>query len=184
MKLIALILVMMFSLPAFAEEEQVVRAGFGKGCLLTKTLNVDELKDYAGIVFRGKFLGAEYKESNGLNVRELSFEVTDPIKGISQNQKNIKLKEWANFESPFSNNSVEKNQDYVFFFHQPSPRDLTSLVGLDQGLVTINERNDVHFSKRLSMKTKPSFAAKLFNTAATGQDANITTYTELKNFFQ
>ncbi len=165
----------------FAEEEK--KAGLGNNCLLTKTLNVDELKDYSGIVFKGKFLGYENTKSKKLNVRKLKFQVIDPIKGLSQDQEALNLNEWAKFQSPFVNGTVVKNQEYVFFFHEPSARGLTSLTGLDQGLATIDASNNVKFSKRLNMKKKNSLKNRIFNNTEVKQGVQINNYQDLKNYF-
>ncbi len=180
---LAILLLLIISSSYALAEEEVKKAGFGTSCLLTKTLNVDELKDYAGIIFRGKFLGYEYAKDKNLNIRKLKFEVIDPIKGLSENQETLTLKEWAKFQSPFVDGTVAKNQEYVFFFHQPSKRDLTSLTGLDQGIATVDASNNVKFSKRLNMKKKNSLKKKLFSSTEVNQDVEINSYQDLKKYF-
>lgn len=177
-------LIFLFGINNAYAKEEVVRAGYGKTCVATKTLTVDELKDFAGIIFRGQYLGSEYKLQKGLTLRELKFKVIDPIKGVSK-KGSLKLNEWAMIQSPFADNTVIEGADYVFFFHTPSARQLTSLIGLEQGLVEIDENNKVKFSRRVKMAHKPGFKSRLISTAAVQQEeVKIQNYNQLKDFFQ
>ena len=142
-----LILILLLSLnPAQAG---VIKANGSRQCALTKNINVDELVDSAAIIFRGRLDSISQSESNGLPVRELHFKVSDPIKGVDS--KLLTLKEWASVKSPFVEDVIE-NKPYVFFFHEPSKIGLTSLIGMEQGLVNIDRNNRLKYSKRLGLK--------------------------------
>ncbi|MCE2929496.1 MAG: hypothetical protein LW817_07705 [Candidatus Caenarcaniphilales bacterium] len=125
-------------------------------CTLTRTLDEKDLYKDAGIIFKGKFVDFEVKENKkGLLVRKLKFEVSEGIKGLDSKSKTLVLKELANSSTPFTNKLIAKDKQYVFFFFKPSRLGLTSLVGMEQGFVEVDESGKLLFSKRLK-KSKSS----------------------------
>ncbi len=157
-----------------------MKARHSTQCALTKNLSIDQLADGAGIIFKGTLESVSYGKYDGLDVRNLEFKVLDPIKGV--NSESIKLREWASIRTPLET-SVVKGQPYVFFFHQPSARGLTSLIGMEQGLVEINREEKLKYSPRLSLIPKnklvtiqSGFRAKVV------ADADLNSYDGLKEF--
>lgn len=120
-------------------------------CALSKNLNLNQVKEQAGIVFRGKLKNIKYLSQGNLRVRELNFSVSEAIKGL-EDKESLSLRELASLDSPFNNNSVNPKQEYVFFFYPPSKLGLTSLVGTEQGLVEIKDNDRIAFASRLKMK--------------------------------
>ena len=151
----------------------------GKHCILTKNISIDDLANKSGIIFRGKFEDYEITDENGLSVRKLKFKVIDPIKGIENDSKLLVLKEWAKINSPFSAEEIAKDLDYVFFFNTPSSKGLTSLNGMEQGLVEIAEDGSLKFSKRLNLGNNYSKATLL---SVKSDSMNISSYKGLKEF--
>lgn len=131
------------------QAELVKAKGIGRA--LTKNLAIDELVDSAGIIFKGRLQTVTYKELDGLGLRQVKFKVLDPIKGVSSPE--LVLNEWAGTGSPMTE-EVVKGIPYVFFYHEPSERGLTSLIGMDQGVVAVGRDNRVKFAQRLSLKPK------------------------------
>lgn len=173
---------------AFAESSYVKSQG--QMCLLTRNLNLEELVNTAGIIFKGKLKSREYIEENDLTVRKLTFEVVDAIAGVREGLREIVLKEWAKTKTPLADKEqIKLNRPYVFFFHEPSELGLTSLVGLEQGLVNLDTKDHLHYSSRLSLnntaKKKPGLNFLKFfsdnNDELTGME-NMNDYKNLKEF--
>lgn len=143
------ILVLFILLSLSSAKAEIIKANSSSHCALTKNLGVDDLVTNAGIIFRGTLDSVNYGKANGIAIRELRFKVSDPIKGV--NAKVITLNEWAASRSPFVD-KVIKNKPYVFFFHEPSELGLTSLIGMEQGLVGIDRKNHIKFASRLELK--------------------------------
>lgn len=176
--LILLLIVLSFS-PVAAE---IKRAGPGMSCLLTRSLNINDLVDGSGIIFKGKFQEAKYKEHAGLYVRELKFKLDEAIKGIETDSKFITLMEYAKVRSPFVDGQVKAGEDYVFFFHKPSFKGLTSLRGMEQGLVEITSPTQLRYSKRLKLASNKS-SNNLLSLARTSSESNIMdSYANLREF--
>lgn len=153
-----------------------------KTCLLTRSLSIDSLVNNSAIIFRGKFLGSTNTTHNGLDVRELEFAISEGIKGIVDQQSKITLKEWARVKSPFVD-QIKPDQDYVFFFHEPSARGLTSLNGFEQGYVAIDKKGQLSYSPRVSLKQSQGFFLQtLFRTSQARAD--LKTYQGLKKYCQ
>jgi hypothetical protein len=153
----------------------------GKHCVITKDLNFDKLVSSAGIIFRGEFKSYELIEENGLSIRKLKFLVKDPIKGLESHKEALELKEWAKTNSPFSSEEVKKNTEYVFFFNKPSSKDLTSLVGMEQGLVEILKSDHLKYSRRVTLTQKNSMLNRL---SLLNRTPDLTCYKGLKDFCQ
>lgn len=136
--------------PALAADQKPFVA---KSCMLTKSLQIDDLVDRSGKIFVGKFLYAQESRLKGLDVRELHFQLIEPIKGIDSPKEEIVIKEWARMKSPFLG-QIKKNKKYVFFFYEESIRGLSSLVGFEQGFAQVEQSNQLKFSKRINLKTK------------------------------
>jgi hypothetical protein len=177
MRILLVLIVFILSCPSVLSEEIALIQG--KHCVVTKDLNLDRLVTSAGIIFRGQFKSYESKEEDGLSVRELKFSVIDNIKGIEDDTKTLILKEWAKTNSPFSSEDVDKDTEYVFFFNTPSSRGLTSLVGMEQGLVEILKSDQLKYSRRLSIKQNNSMFNRLSFLTRTD---DFTCYKGLKDF--
>lgn len=144
---------------------------------LNKSLNLNDLKDRAGIVFRGSFEDFIIEDKNGLDARLLKFQVKEAFKGIEKGQKTIVLAEWAKVKSPFTEELIAKDMDYVFFFYEPSKKGFTSLVGMEQGMITVNNSKKLVFSNKLSNKKAKTRQLIFFTT-----EKDLETYQDLKNF--
>jgi len=166
--------------PAPAEASKPV---LGKSCMLTKSLQIDDLVDKSGKIFVGEFLSAKESRVKGLDVRELHFQVTEPIKGLKSSKKAIVIKEWARAKSPFVD-QVEKNKKYVFFFYEDSTRGLSSLVGFEQGLARVNNSNQLSFSKRVNIKPKKSSKLSLASAQRASIPSEIRTVSDLKTLIK
>jgi hypothetical protein len=177
-----LLVSLFFTLAGLNASAQSAHTHVAKTCLLTRSLSLNNLVDDSGIIFRGKFLGSTITRHNGLDVRELEFEVIDPIKGVKATQKKLTLKEWARVKHPFVD-EVNKADSYIFFFHEPSARGLTSLNGYEQGLVSIGKHDQLKFSKRLSLKESRGFFLQTLFSASKPR-ADIKTYEGLKQYCQ
>jgi len=171
----ALILILTIS-PAIAANITPIS---GQHCVITKSISIDDLASKSGIIFRGKFEDFSIVEENGLTVRKLGFNVIDPIRGVDPKAKKLVLKEWAKIRSPFSAEEIAKDLEYVFFFNTPSSKGLTSLNGMEQGLVEISEDNSLKFSKRLNLGNNYSKASTM---SLRSNSMNITSYEGLKKF--
>jgi hypothetical protein len=146
----------------------------GTGRALTKNLAIDELVDSAGIIFKGRLETVQYTQQEGLDVRELRFKVLDAIQGVDGEE--LVLHEWAGVGSPMTT-EVVKGMPYVFFYHEPSERGLTSLIGMDQGVVSVDRNNRVKFAPRLSLKPKKRTLIQMIS----GQP-QIDNYQSLKDY--
>ncbi len=157
-----------------------MKAKHSTQCALTKNLNIDELADNAGIIFKGTLESISYGKYNGLDVRNLEFKVLDPIKGV--NSDTLKLREWASVKSPLET-SIAVNQPYVFFFYKPSAKGLTSLIGMEQGLVEVNREDRLKYASRLSLahKNKLVTIQSGFRTKSAAT-TDLTSYAGLKEF--
>lgn len=144
---------------------------------LNKSLSLEDLKENASIVFRGSFEDFKIEENNGLNARLLKFKVKEVFKGIDKSSKTIVLSEWARTISPFTEDLIASDKDYVFFFYEPSKIGFTSLVGMEQGLVTVNSDKSLEFSSKLAGR-KIKRRKLLFFTS----EENVDSYQDLKNF--
>lgn len=145
-----LILAILILLSTSQVQAHVIKAK-GAGRALTKNLAIDDLVEGAGIIFKGSLETSSYTKLDGLDVRELKFKVLDPIKGVTDNK--LILHEWAGASSP-ATDKVIKGMPYVFFYHEPSDRGLTSMIGMEQGLVAVDRNNRLKFAQRLSLKPK------------------------------
>jgi hypothetical protein len=175
-KYLILLVSLMSLYPASAEYSKPL---LGKSCMLTKSLQIDDLVDKSGKIFVGKFLSAEESRVKGLDVRELHFQVIEPIKGIPAEGKEITIKEWARAKSPFVD-QVEKNKKYVFFFYEDSVRGLSSLVGYEQGLASVGKSDKLSFSKRVNLKPRKSSKLSLASTQRASIPTEIHTISDLK----
>ena len=121
-------------LPVFAEAKAVR----GQVCALTRSMGLEEIVNSAGVIFKGQLISHSEKQDHniGLTVRTLKFRVSDPIKGVKKGE--VEFKEWARMASPFLNEIVI-GETYVFFLNTPSSLGLTSLTGLEQGVISFNE---------------------------------------------
>lgn len=151
----------------------------GKHCVITKSISLDDLASKSGIIFRGKFEDFSIAEENDLTVRKLAFRVTDPIRGVDAGTKKLVLKEWAKIRSPFSAREIANDIEYVFFFNTPSSKGLTSLNGMEQGLVEITEDSSLKFSKRLNLGNDYSKASTM---SIRSNSMNVASYEGLKKF--
>lgn len=172
-----ILLVSIISLyPALAKHSKPV---IGKTCMLTKSLQIDDLVNSAGKIFVGKFVSAKVSRIDGLDVRKLRFQVVEPIKGVSAKNKFITINEWARLNSPFVD-KVVKDKKYVFFFYQDSARGLTSLVGLDQGFASVGKSDQLSFSKRVNLKPKRAAKLSLTSPQQVSIPAEVHTIQDLK----
>ncbi len=144
---------------------------------LNKSLSLNDLKENASIVLRGSFEDFKIEEKGGLEARLLKFKVKEVFRGIDKNSKTIVLSEWARTKSPFTEDLIASDKDYVFFFYEPSKIGFTSLVGMEQGMVTINTDKSLVFSSKLS--NRKSNRRQLFFFTV---EKNIDSYQDLKNF--
>lgn len=175
-----LLLVLNFSSAKAEEIEKVIKAKSGSSCALTKNLEIKDLKDTAGIIFRGKFVDIQEIEENNLAVRKLRFLIREPIKGIDSRQKSVILTEAARIKSPFALGMIASNKEYVFFFHEPSKLGLTSLVGVEQGAIEIERQGQLKPSKRLKMQKARNKRFLIFSF----QNSKLENYKDLKEFLQ
>ena len=177
MRLVAL-LILFICMPSVMAAE--MKARHSTHCAVTKSLSIDELVDSAGIIFKGTLKSITYAKSNNLEVRNLEFQVLDPIKGVRGNT--LKLQEWASIKSPLEN-SIDTNQPYVFFFHEPSARGLTSLMGMEQGLVKVDRKQKLKYSSRLVLTRKINLLSiqSGFRTASQAK-TDLSNYAGLKEF--
>ncbi len=144
---------------------------------LTKSMTIQELKETASIIFRGKFQDFKEIELNGLEARALKFEVKEVFRGLKSNKKKLILHEWAQVRSPFDEDLIAADKEYVFFFYEPSSTGFTSLVGIEQGLVTVNEDKSLEFSTKLGARKVEKKQFFFFKS-----QKNIESYQDLKNF--
>lgn len=161
-----------------------VIAARGTMSALTKSMSFSELMSNAGIVFQGKLTKLEYGNNGKVDVRTMTFEITDPIKGLDSKQKTITLNEIAALRSPMVT-EVKENTEYVFFFHSPSSIGLTSLCGLEQGLVPFDKAGAPMVNKRVVLQTKGLLKPSAVKTSADAyQEAvdleNLKNYNDLK----
>lgn len=177
MRFIALLVLFICTQSVMAGE---MKARHSTHCAATKNLSIDDLASRAGIIFKGTLSFISYSKSNNLDVRNLEFKVLDPIKGVRGDT--LKLQEWASIKSPLEN-SLATNQPYVFFFHEPSARGLTSLMGMEQGLVEVDRKQKLKYSSRLALARKNNLLSiqSGFKTAAQ-PSADLTSYAGLKDF--
>jgi hypothetical protein len=168
----------------------LVRAGDGKGCLLTRNLSLDQLVKSSGLIFKGKLDSIENTTHNLIHVRKLHFTVLESLKGLEPGTKELVLQEWAQVDSPILN-EVKLGEVYVFCFHKPSALGLTSLVGLEQGLASLDAAGNISFSSKLFMKpaapqSSITQEAKLFKVSTDNSpqtsEPNIKSYEDFKNF--
>lgn len=167
--LIALVLTFSFftNLPAPARVVKAKSSRFS----LTRSIGLKDLLEQSGLVFLGKYAGYQMVEKNGVNARELKFRLLDPILGVENpDKKEVTVYEWAAINSPFIK-EVEAGKSYVFFFYQPSDKGLTSLVGGEQGLVEVDDKEGLKYAARLvqtdelkERTQKQSFFARIFNS--------------------
>ncbi len=177
MRLIALLVLFLNIQSVLAGE---MKARHSTHCALTKNMSIDQLAENAGIIFKGTLESISYGKYNGLDVRNLEFKVLDPIKGVDSDS--LKLREWASVKSPLET-SIVANQPYVFFFYKPSAKGLTSLIGMEQGLVEVNREEKLKYASRLSLahKNKLVTIQSGFRTkSATATD--LSSYAGLKEF--
>jgi len=172
-----LVSLMLLLKPALAGEPKPLVA---KSCMLTKSLQIDDLVDKSGKIFVGKFLYAQEARVKGLDVRELHFQLIEPIKGIKSSQNEIVIKEWARIKSPFLG-QIKKNKNYVFFFYEESARGLSSLVGFEQGFAQVENSNQLKFSKRINLKTKRKANLALSSTTKEPLLLEVRTLNDLKD---
>jgi hypothetical protein len=144
---------------------------------LNKSLSLNDLKENASIVFRGSFEDFKIEERGGLEARLLKFKVKEVFKGIEKDKKTLVLAEWARTKSPFTEELIASDMDYVFFFYEPSKIGFTSLVGMEQGLVMVNDDKSLVFSSKLTNK-KTKRRKLLFFV----KEENVESYQDLKNF--
>lgn len=149
------------------------------GYALTKAVSIDELKASAGIIFRGSFEDYRILNKNGYDARELKFKVKEVFKGLSTKQKILILTEWARNKSPFTEEMIASDRDYVFFFHQPSDIGFTSLIGMDQGMISINTDKSLVFSRKIKAK-KVKKRQYLFFTI----EKELDSYQDLKDYLK
>jgi len=173
-KLLLICLVILFSKNSQAINYQKTRAG---AYTLTKSLALTDLKKTASIIFLGRSEDFEYHQLNALEARALKFQIKEVIKGIDFDQKALVLNEWAKTKSPFSNELIAKDQDYVFFFYQPSKTGFTSLVGMDQGMIEVKPNKELTFSKKLSKKSYRKTQLLMFSKEIVPES-----YQDLKKF--
>ena len=148
MKIFCALLSIILITPALAADTTPIT---GKHCVITKSISIDDLANKSGVIFRGKFEDFAIAEESGLTVRKLKFRVSDAIRGVDTGANKVILKEWAKIRSPFSAEEIAKDLEYVFFFNTPSSKGLTSLNGMEQGLVEISTDESLKFSKRLNL---------------------------------
>lgn len=151
---------------------------------LTRSMTFNELVSNAGIIFRGKMVKTEYGNNGKVDVRKMTFEISDPIKGLDSNQKTITLNELAALRSPIVN-EIKEGTEYVFFFHSPSSIGLTSLCGLEQGVVSFDSKGAPMVNKRVILQSKGLLNPRALQTSADGyQEAvdleKLENYSELK----
>lgn len=151
----------------------------GKHCVITKNISIADLANKSGIIFRGKFEDFSIVEEDGLTIRKLFFRVKEAIRGLDSNSKKLVLKEWAKIHSPFSAEEIARDQDYVFFFNRPSSKGLTSLNGMEQGLVAIEDNDTLRYSNRLELGNDYSSSTRSMVTRDT---MNLASYEGLKKF--
>ncbi len=177
MRLIVFLVLFLSIQPVMAGE---IKARHSTHCAITKNLSIDELADGAGIIFKGTLESLSYAKYDGLDVRNLEFKVLDPIKGVDAGS--LKLREWASVKTPLET-SIAEGQPYVFFFHQPSARGLTSLIGMEQGLVQVKRNEKLKYSSRLNLvqKNKLLSIQSGFRTKSAAT-ADLSSYAGLKEF--
>jgi len=146
---------------------------------LTKSLKISDLKESAAIIFRGSFEDFRYHEKNGLAARSLKFKVKEVIRGLDPETKKLVLTEWAQTRSPFTEELIASDQEYVFFFHEPSDRGFTSLLGMEQGMISINTDKSLGFSSKLS-ETRAKKRKLLFFTV----EEELESYQDLKKYLR
>jgi hypothetical protein len=144
---------------------------------LNRTMSLEELRDSASIIFLGKFLDFELAKKSGLDSRELKFKVKKVYKGLKPSTKKLVLREWAKTKSPFDVELIASDKDYVFFFYEPSEKGFTSLVGMQQGLVRINNDKSLGFSDKLGSRKYKQTRFLFFKS-----DKNIESYQDLNKF--
>ncbi len=158
-------------------QAEIVRANAGN-FVITKALTLDQLIDSAAIIFRGRVTDIDYQIVDGMNLRKITFIVIDPIKGVDDKQ--ITLNEWASIRSPLTSPLMHK-QDHVFFFHKPSKKGLTSLIGMEQGLVNIGDYDNVSYAHKVQVNDiGEAVRLKLFHRAE--PRADMQTYDGLKKY--
>lgn len=148
-------------------------------CLLNKNMTLTDLRDAASIVFRGKFEDFKETNQNGLDARTLKFKVNEVLKGLDEDKKTLVLTEWARTKSPFTEELIARDKEYVFFFYQPSDAGFTSLVGIDQGMVTLNSDKSLVFSTKLTDRKAKTRKLLFFSV-----EQNIDSYQDLKKFIE
>lgn len=145
--------------------------------VITKPLSLDQLVSKAGIIFRGRVKSVDVEKWEGLEVRKITFYVTDPIKGLTGSQ--ITLREWLLAKSPLTN-PIMKTQEHVFFFHEPSSKGLTSLVGLEQGLVSVESSSSVRYAHKLDARGISK--TEKIKIGARNKTVNLESYDGLKEY--
>ncbi len=181
MRLILIVVLFLSTQAVLAAELKIKRSTH---CALTRSLDIDQLVDDAGIIFKGNLVSVSYGKYDGLNVRNLQFKVLDPIKGVRGDT--LKLREWAAVKTPLSE-AIDKDRPYIFFFHKPSNRGLTSLIGMEQGLVEVNRDDELKYSSRLNLQRKNKLFATPVNlksktATSSSEAADLSTYAGLKEF--
>lgn len=164
-----LVALLLFSFGFTSLEAKTLKA-HGAAWALHKNINVDELTESAGIIFKGRFVKKEIVQEGKLHIRKLTFTVTEPIKGIDQSKTKTTIKEWAQIHSPL--NELDGKKEYLFFFYPESRLGLTSLIGLEQGAVEVttngrlifNRRIDSRSSKIVALSSNPAAFKRLHGT--------------------
>ena len=177
MRILSALLLSIFIFPQAAFTQKVVKTG--TGFAMTKTMELKDLKETAGIIFKGSFEDYKEEEYNGYNTRLLKFKVKEAIRGVDSNKKALILREWARIHSVFDNTLIASDQDYIFFFYEPSDKGFTSLVGMEQGMVAVDSKSKLHFSKRLK-NNKVRRKLLYFFT----QEQNIESYQDIINYLK
>lgn len=170
--ILVLLLIFTFN-AAFAEE--VIKARGATHCAITKALTINELVDSSGIIFKGKLKSISSANDNNLNFRKLKFKVSEPLRGLDSKAKEITINEWASLKTPF-NEDFDKSKTHVFFFYKPSKRGLSSLTGMEQGLVEVKRKGKLKYASRLKLGD-----LKL-RLASTADSNDLSNYDGLKKY--
>ena len=99
----------------------------------TIPLNLEELVNAAGKIFSGKCIKVRNIEDDPkakLPVIEYTFKITEIIKGISSDTKEITIRQW---EPTGKTAGYDAGNKYVVFLYPTNDRGLTSPVALSQG---------------------------------------------------
>jgi hypothetical protein len=119
-----LIRIFVFWIPLDASAEFLKRSSH---YTLKMSKSSEEAESKAGIVFQGRLLDSKNYEENGLRIRELKFKIEKSIKGLSHENEEIIIKEWAAARNDFLARE-DRHESFIFYFYSPSDLGLSSLI--------------------------------------------------------